>query len=115
MKYDKRPREEQKKSVENDGIERVTLSFYKYVKFENPEAKKEELFDRLSSFGCFGRIYIAKEGINAQMNVPKVNFGQFEAYVRSREWGRDVPFKIAVQEGSEPLRKAYHALLFAHK
>lgn len=102
MKRDLRPREEQKQAVAHDGIERVTLSFYKYVNFSDPEAVKTELTERWGELGCLGRIYVAKEGINAQMNVPKANFGQFEAYLKSREWGRDIPFKIAVEEGEAP-------------
>ena len=101
MKKDLRSREEKKKAVAEDGIERVTLSFYKYVRFEDPAAFREELFFRLSELGCLGRIYIAKEGINAQMNVPKEQFGQFDAYIKSRSWGRDIPFKIAVEEGGQ--------------
>lgn len=95
-------KEERRKIVEEDGIERVTLSFYKYVRFDDPEALRQELLLRFGSFGCLGRIYIAHEGINAQMNVPKENFGQFDAYVKSRQWGKDIPFKIAVEEGSVP-------------
>lgn len=95
-------REERKKLVQSDGIERVTLSFYKYVRFEAPTAVRAELAARLGEFGCLGRIYVASEGINAQMNVPKANFGQFEAYLKSRTWGSDIPFKIAVEEGTAP-------------
>lgn len=102
IKKDLRPRSEQKAAVMQDGIERVTLSFYKYVKFSDPKIIQEELFERLSSLGCLGRIYVAKEGINAQMNVPAVSYGQFEAYIKSRDWGRDIPFKIAVEEGEKP-------------
>lgn len=102
MKRDLRPNWEKKKAVENDGIKRTTLSFYKYVKFEDPEAIREDLLERWGKLGCFGRIYVAKEGINAQMNVPTENFGQFEAYIKSTQWGRDIPFKIAVEEGEAP-------------
>lgn len=100
MKQDLRPRAEKKAAIEHDGIERVTLSFYKYVRFEDPSAVRAELLERLGTLGCLGRIYVAHEGINAQMNVPKENFGQFDAYMKSRVWGRDIPFKIAVEEGS---------------
>lgn len=102
MQKDLRSRTEKKKAVENDGIKRITLSFYKYVAFEDPEALKTELFERLTELGCLGRIYVAHEGINAQMNVPDDAFGRFEAYIRSRTWGRDIPFKIAIEEGSKP-------------
>lgn len=95
-------KKERKQIVENDGVERITLSFYKYVRFPDPEAVQRELLERYSSLSCLGRIYVAHEGINAQMNVPKRHFGQFEAYMKSREWGKDIPFKIAVEEGSAP-------------
>jgi len=95
-------REERKKAIENDGIERVTFSFYKYVQFDDPKATRNELLERLGAFGCLGRIYVAYEGINAQMSVSKKNFGQFQAYLKSREWGKDIPLKIAVDEGEKP-------------
>lgn len=102
MKKDLRPREEQKAAVSTDGIPRVTLSFYKYVHFASPEAVRTELVERFGGLGCLGRIYVAHEGINAQMNVPAEQFGQFQAYLKSREWGRDIPLKIAVEEGEAP-------------
>jgi UPF0176 protein len=102
MKPNMRPREEQKKAVLNDGIERVTLSFYRYVKIVNPTAFRNELFERLSSLGCFGRIYVAHEGINAQMNVPKKFWDQFDAYIKSTPELAGIPYKIAVEEKDKP-------------
>lgn len=97
-----RPREEQKKAVLQDGIERVTLSFYRYVQIANPSSFRNELFERLQSLGCFGRIYVAHEGINAQMNVPKVNWDQFDAFIKSRPELLGIPYKIAVEEKDKP-------------
>jgi UPF0176 protein len=102
MKHDLRPREEQRASVMEDGIPRVTLSFYRYVKIENPKSFRNELFERLSSLGCFGRIYVAREGINAQMNVPKASWDQFDAYIKSKPELNGVPYKIAVEESFKP-------------
>jgi len=102
MKKDMRPRDEKKKTVVADGIERTTLSFYGYVPFENPKFFCEELFERLHSLGCLGRIYIAKEGINAQMNVPKKNWDLFDAYIKSRKELIGIPYKIAVEECDTP-------------
>lgn len=102
MKNDMRPREEQKKAVLEDGVPRVTLSFYRYVHLSDPVAFRNELFLRLSALGCFGRIYVAKEGINAQMNVPKRSWDQFDAYIKSRPELAGVPYKIAVEESLKP-------------
>lgn len=102
MKHDMRPREEQRKAVENDGIERVTLSFYRYVKIADPNRFRDMLFERLYALGCFGRIYVAQEGINAQMNVPKKYWDQFDAFIRSTPELSGVPYKIAVEELQKP-------------
>lgn len=102
MKKDTRSRDEKKKAVVSDGVARTTLSFYRYVTFENPETFCEEFFERLSALGCLGRIYIAKEGVNAQMSVPKKNWDLFDAYIKSRKELSGIPYKIAVEEFDTP-------------
>ena len=96
------PRAEQKKQVENDGIERVTLSFYRYFRLQKPEAFAATLRERWVALGCLGRIYVASEGINAQMNVPKRHWDQFDAFNKSLPEFTGVPYKIAVEESSAP-------------
>jgi len=96
------PRKMKKQKVMKDGISRVTLSFYKYFKVEEPKKLRDDLFLRWSEIGCLGRIYVAKEGINAQMSVPTQYFDRFDAYMKSRQEFRDVPYKIAVEEGEAP-------------
>lgn len=99
MNQDLRSRAEKRAEVQNDGIERVTFSFYKYVKIADPEALRSELLERWGALGCFGRIYVATEGINAQMNCPKKHWDQFDAYMKHKAEFRDIPYKIAVEEG----------------
>lgn len=95
---DLRPRAEKKDSVKSDGVPRVTLSFYKYVCIESPKKLRDEMKISLTELGCLGRIYLASEGINAQMNVPKKNWESFDAYIKSINGFEDVPYKIAVEE-----------------
>jgi UPF0176 protein len=99
MKLNYQSREEQRKAIQNDGVLRTTLSFYRYVQIADPKLFAEDLYTRLSTLNCLGRIYIAKEGINAQMNVPKKNWDQFDAYIKSRPELTGIPYKIAVEEG----------------
>ncbi|MEZ4200650.1 MAG: rhodanese-related sulfurtransferase [Candidatus Paceibacterota bacterium] len=96
------PRKERKTQVAHDGVERITLSFYKYFKVVNPDQLRTELLDVWGDLGCLGRIYVAHEGINAQMNVPKAHWDRFDAFMKSRTEFRDIPYKIAVEEGSAP-------------
>lgn len=98
MKRQLIPRKELKERVLHDGIPRTTLSFYRYVRIADPKAMRDELFMKFSELGCLGRIYIASEGINAQMNVPTENFEKFNTYLQSKEEFNGIPYKIAVEE-----------------
>ena len=98
MKRQPIPRKELKELVLHDGIPRTTFSFYRYVRIVNPKAMRDELFMKFSELGCLGRIYIASEGINAQMNVPTENFENFDVYLQSKEEFNGIPYKIAVEE-----------------
>ena len=91
-------KKEQKRRVLSDDIPRTTLSFYKYVRIENQQKMRDTLVEDLGKLGCFGRIYVASEGINAQMNVPKENWEQFNTYIQSIPEFSGIPYKIAVEE-----------------
>lgn len=78
-----------------------TLSFYKYVHLENPAAFRQELWRVFTDLGIVGRIYVAEEGINAQISVPKEKFANFDAFMKSKVELADVPYKMAVEELSE--------------
>ncbi len=53
---------------------RVTISFYRYFTIQNPQEFRDTMYKQLNTLKVFGRIYIAKEGINAQISVPQSNF-----------------------------------------
>ena len=89
---------ELKVRLAQEQIERVTFSFYKYVPIEHPKELRDELFIQWSALNCFGRIYIAHEGINAQMSVPKNNWDAFVNQLYSDVRFNDIPFKIAVDD-----------------
>lgn len=91
--------EEKRRRVANDDRSRATVSFYRYVKISDPEAFKDRLLQKWSELDCLGRIYVAKEGINAQMNVPTMYWDQFDAWVQSQPELSGVPYKKAVEEG----------------
>ena len=96
------PRSERKVAAAADTRPRTTLSWYRYVQLADPEDFRERLLDAFSRWDCFGRIYVANEGINAQMNVPSVYFDQFDAWVQNQPELQGVPYKIAVEEHDQP-------------
>lgn len=93
-------RKELKERVLSDGVPRTTLSFYRYVRLADPKAMRDELVTKLGALGCLGRIYVASEGINAQMNVPTANWEKFDAFIQGKKEFAGIPYKIAVEEGN---------------
>lgn len=57
---------------------RVTISFYKYFNIENPQEFRDDLYLKFDKIKVFGRIYIAKEGINGQISVIESNLETFK-------------------------------------
>ncbi|MEL1236268.1 MAG: rhodanese-related sulfurtransferase, partial [Candidatus Neomarinimicrobiota bacterium] len=58
------------------------------------------LYEVWNQMGVFGRVYIADEGINAQVSIPQQNWEMFKDSVRNNDLFRDVKIKKAIQEGS---------------
>lgn len=77
---------------------RITISFYRYFPVQNPLEFRNFLYKELESFQVFGRIYIAKEGINAQVSVPQNNFEAFKSFLFSVEGLEDLRLNIAVDD-----------------
>ena len=79
-----------------DSGSRRTLSFYRYVKIPVPGDLKDRLYEDWFDLGVLGRIYLAEEGINAQISVP---LEREEAFLRSLEdYFPAMPLKIALEE-----------------
>lgn len=95
-------REEKRRLAALDTRPRTTVSFYRYVRLEDPEVFRQKLLEVWGSLDCMGRIYVASEGINAQMNVPKENWDRFDAWVQNQPELKGIPYKIAVEEGESP-------------
>lgn len=77
---------------------RITLSFYTYSFIEDPNLFRDTLYKNLDALNIFGRIYVANEGINAQISVPECNFEKFKEFLNSISFLRDVRLNIAVDD-----------------
>lgn len=86
-------------------FKRKTVSFYRYVKITDPQELRNELYEKWSALGAFGRVYLAHEGINAQMSVPEPNWQAFVELVYSYSLFKDVPFKTAVEDNGKSFYK----------
>lgn len=94
-----------KKRLESEPFKRITLSFYKYVFIENPKSLRDELYKDWIKLGVLGRIYLAKEGINAQLSVPEFNFESFKNILFSYNEFFEIPFKIAIEDDGRSFLK----------
>ena len=72
---------ELKKRLYEETEHRITISFYHYFPIDNPRQFRDDLYKSLNELKIFGRIYIAHEGINAQVSVPETNFNAFKNYL----------------------------------
>jgi UPF0176 protein len=77
---------------------RTTISFYQYFPITDPKAFRDELYQNLEKLSVFGRIYVAHEGINAQISVPASNFEALKAYLYSIEPLNGLRLNIAVDD-----------------
>lgn len=90
--------EELKRRLYEETETRTTISFYKYFPVQNPQELRDHLYKHLYNLKVFGRIYIAKEGINAQVSVPQLNFDAFKEFLNSINEFNNLRLNIAVDD-----------------
>lgn len=86
---------------------RITISFYRYFFIDNPLEFRNELYKKLDALKVFGRIYVANEGINAQLSFPQSNAEKFVAAIEDTPGLQNLRLNIALQhEANENMRPA---------
>lgn len=91
-------RKELKERIQNDSTPRTTISFYCYFKIEDPAVFRDTLYRDLAALSVMGRIYVAHEGINAQISVPSQNLASFRQYLYAIEELNGLRLNIAVDD-----------------
>lgn len=89
---------ELKKRLYEEPFKRKTISFYKYHQLEDPQAFRDNLYLKLNNLQVFGRIYIAAEGLNAQISVPEQHFDLFKEVLNEYPFLRGIRLNIAVDD-----------------
>ena len=92
-------------ALESEQFERITCSFYRYINMKDLSNIRNQLYTRLIEINILGRIYIAHEGVNAQISVPKPNWDDFIAKLHHRNEFDNMPIKIAVEDANESFLK----------
>ena len=96
--YNKKNKEQLIKDLNQESEQRITLSFYKYVKLDNLLELRNSLYACWKNLNVLGRIYIAEEGINAQLSIPEKKLENFKKELYNYDYFKNIPFKIAIQE-----------------
>ena len=66
---------------------------------------RDELYAEWAELNVFGRIYLAKEGVNAQMSVPEHNWEEFMLRLQARKMFENMPIKRAVEDDGKSFYK----------
>lgn len=103
--YNKLSAKERSKLIDEAGKKRLTLSFYKYAKIENPQDFRDQLFITWDALDVLGRIYVAQEGINAQLSLPADRFNEFKSQLDSISFLENVRLNIAVEQDNKSFLK----------
>lgn len=94
-----------KEKLQMETFKRKTISFYKYIDIPQPMEFRNMLFRVWNEWDCFGRIYVAYEGINAQMSVPEHHFDAFLAHLYAIPGLNALPIKYAVEDDGKSFYK----------
>src|SRR6478609_11885328 len=90
-------KEKLKQSVEP----RTTISFYKYHKILDPQKFRNELYLLFDQLGVLGRIYVAHEGINAQISVPSDNVEKFKLQLFQIDFLNGIRLNTAIDDNGK--------------
>ena len=97
--------EELKKRIQEDPTPRKTISFYTYANIDDPQSFRDQLFIRWDKIGVLGRVYVASEGINAQISVPEPQHNHFLESLNEVDFLRGIRLNYAVDDNGKSFFK----------
>ena len=97
--------EERAELIDQADKQRLTLSFYAYAKIQDPQQFRNDLFIAWNALDALGRIYVAHEGINAQMSVPAENFEAFRYTLETYDFMKGIRLNVAVEQDDHSFLK----------
>lgn len=80
---------------------RTTISFYKYHPIQNPQVFRDHIYQEWQKIGVLGRVYVAHEGINAQISIPSNNFDAFRTSLDGIDFLNKIRLNVAVEDNGK--------------
>jgi UPF0176 protein len=96
---------ELKERLKQSSEPRTTISFYKYHHINEPTTFRDDLYKLLDQIHVLGRIYIATEGINAQVSIPTSQLENFRVQLYSIGFLHEVRLNLAVDDNGKSFFK----------
>lgn len=84
---------------------RTVISFYQYHHVHDPRALRDKLYEDWEPMGILGRVYLAHEGINAQISVPEHRISTFRNYLNDIAWLKDIRLNYAIENKDDSFLK----------
>ncbi len=103
--FNKPSKEQGLKLLAQEDFKRKTVSFYRYVIINSTSDLRDELYESWKNLGVLGRIYLAHEGVNAQLSIPEHNWDEFVNKVHNNPLFTNILFKIAVEDDGQSFFK----------
>ena len=94
-----------KERLAQEPFPRITISFYKYFIINEPDLFRDQLYEQLNEINVFGRIYLANEGINAQISVPEDSWKAFLAILDSYTELKNIRINKAIEDDGKSFYK----------
>lgn len=94
-----------KSKLREEKFSRKTISFYRYHLLDNPGEFRNILYQEWFQLNCFGRVYIAREGINAQMSIPENQMETFLLGLEKYPIFDQIPIKYAIEDDGKSFYK----------
>ncbi len=103
--YNVTNREVLRELLQRDSRARTTISFYTYHRIGNPQLFRDHLFFHFQQLEVLGRVYVAAEGINAQISVPEDRFEDFHDFMEGISFLQGIRLNIAIEDNGKSFFK----------
>jgi len=103
--YNKEDKRVLKARLEAEAANRTTLSFYQYANIANVPFFRNHFYTGLDKLNVYGRIYVAAEGINGQMSLPKDQLENFRVYLNDIDFLKGIRLNIAREDNGKSFYK----------
>ena len=91
-------RNELRKKVQAEVRPRTTLSFYAYTHLEDPATFRDQFYFALYQLEVLGRIYVASEGVNAQLSLPTDRMTELYLYFKTIPFLAGIRLNVAIED-----------------